>query len=43
MRIIGKLITKYDNHLVNLVSRLDFDGFYSDYLNINKGSNSMTI
>jgi hypothetical protein len=30
--LMNQLYTKYDTHLMNLLTRLDYDGFYSQYL-----------
>ncbi|KRX05862.1 hypothetical protein PPERSA_03799 [Pseudocohnilembus persalinus] len=38
MIYLNNQLTKQDSHLVNLVSRLDFDGFYQGYLGINTDS-----
>ncbi|EAR93549.3 Spc97/Spc98 family protein (macronuclear) [Tetrahymena thermophila SB210] len=38
MKIINNMITKYDTYLINLIARLDFDGFYSNQWSFNQGA-----
>ena len=33
-------MNKHETHFMNLLSRLDYDGFYSNYFKLNKDSNS---
>ena len=36
-------MNKQETHLVNLLSRLDYDGFYSNYFKLNKDTNSFLV
>jgi len=40
---VNQQYTKFDSHLTNLLSRLDYDGFYSNYLFNNGNQNNFSM
>ena len=40
---VNQQYTKFDSHLNNLLSRLDYDGFYSNYLFNNPTQNNISV